>query len=139
MSTQTAETIEITDSGLFGGVFALVDAEASGFGVTRYELECDVLDCIERVDFEICESVIRAETDAESEDDIEAMHSAICADDATDNVAHLLLVEQEQCYLSWELQRLRGCIARAAGYSAVECEDENGGVVLVLEGTLVRA
>lgn len=134
---------EIRNEGMFGGIFASGRdaAEAHGTGnnvIHSIDLEdSEILDLISRVDFEIIEAVIRQHTAASTDDEIQSVFEAVDSDDA-DGVESLLLVEQEDCYLSWEIQHLRGLIAKAAGYKAVECEDEYGTSYLILPGTKIE-
>lgn len=134
---------EIRDTGLFGGIFAtdLIAAESHrGKHIYKIELEGDeVLDVMSRVDWDVIESVIVAETYAESDDDIQAVYEMLQRDmGADEDLWPLLTCESDPAYANWESQRLRGCIAKAAGYKAVECTDEHGTVYLVLPGAKVE-
>lgn len=145
MSTGTGDTLEVTagNDSLFGGVFCTPDGQVAGHGNTRYEIELDkddILDTLNRVEWETVTEVLRYETDASDEDEIEAVFDAIESEELDEDgiVAPLLNVEQEQAYLSWELQRLRGVVALVAGYKAVECTDEHGGVTLLMDGIMSK-
>lgn len=129
----------VTGTGLFGGIFVADREAAATHGGNLYQIclgDSVVLDVISRVDWGIIESVIRGATSADSDDDVQSLYDAINTDENLDeSLWHLLLIEeQDAAYARWEIQRLRGLIASAAGYTAVECEDEHGGVLLVLPG-----
>lgn len=136
------QVTEIRNEGLFGGVFALTD-EGAGHGSVRHEIDLDdeqVLDLIRRVDYGLAIEVLRSETHATSEDDLDAIYDAVDADEnPEEELWPLLQCEQDGAYAGWEIQRLRGRIAAAAGYLAVKCRDEYGTSYLVLPGASIKA
>ena len=129
---------------LFGGVFASEDetvaaSHASTGAIYTAELDnksiltSDALsyDC----DYESVTAAVATETGL-SGSDLELIVDATIEDEETpDGVAELLSVEDD-AHASWELQRLRGVIAKVLGFAAVEMRDEHGTTFLVLPGII---
>ncbi len=138
-----AELAEIKNEGLFGGIFA--GASPAHHGAHVYEIELDdtdVLDLISRLDYELVAGIIAEETAATCEDDIAAIYDVLDSADASELAEDLWqLLHFADCqdfgFIGWELQRIRGRVAAAAGYKAVECEDEYGISYLVLPGVKI--
>lgn len=127
-------------SDIFGGVFAGSEDVAAGHGkhifvcsidddeiLTDYALnyECDYSDVT---------AAINAELRLEG-DQLELVVDAAMADGQCDDTLVDALSADNLADASWELQRLRGVIAAALGFKAVEMSDEHGDVYLVLPGT----
>lgn len=143
-SHSTEATITIENSGIYGGVFCSDETVASSHAASLFSVEIDedeTLDCLSRVDYELIEKVIRFETDAKTDDEIELIFDAIDSDSFASDEAIALMYQidtdcDEQGHA--ETQRLRGRVAAAAGYKAVECFDEHGTVLLVVSGELIN-
>ena len=141
-----------TNSGAidFGGIFALTDPEGSidhGSFLHRIELEeSEVLTQFiidTEISSDLIESVLRKNLRIESDEDLDLARHITELDR---NVFDLDEQDQERlCYvfrsdmdeLAWDGQRVRGQIAVAAGYKAVEMSDEHGHSFLVLPGVEV--
>lgn len=142
----------VEETGRFGGIFASADKEAAGSHqgkadglhkiripksqvLSQYELTHDV-------DYEITKAVFEENLNIESEEDLDLAWEVIAEDKGVwgMNEAEVLRVfrESDLADADWEGQRLRGLIARAAGFKAVEMSDEHGTSYLVLPGVEVR-
>lgn len=138
---------EIHGEGIFGGIFALANPENRGVGGT-YKIvldDDDILDLIGRVDFDIIEVTLRKYTSAETDDEVQALFEMLDRDNNCPEELIDLLDPPSESYghdrevaASFETQRLRGLIAKAAGYKAVQCADEYGTSYLVLPGTKIE-
>ena len=121
------EIQEITESGIFGGLFATSsESSASSHGrilhtieasrvLTDYELNYEIEGAWEAA-LEICDG---------DEEKAEAIMSAGC--ESLESCDPEDAAEQ-----GWELQRLRGLLASRLGFDAVEMLDEHGTVYLCL-------
>jgi hypothetical protein len=118
----------VLDSGTFGGVFAGSERTARSHGEHVYEIELDESDICTSyyLNYEADYETVAAAIEAEGRDADEAWDAVIegaSLDDADED---------------WEMQRIRGCVARALGFRAVECSDEHGTSWLVLPGVALR-
>ncbi len=135
---------EIRDEGLFGGIFASdrEAAEAHGNGKNRiYRIEladADICEDLSDIDESIIASVLAIQTSAEGEQADELARCIIDDEEPAEELWSLLYVDADAASTGWEIQRLRGAIAKAAGYKAVECSDEYGTSYLVLPGTKIE-
>lgn len=114
----------ITDSGIFGGVFAAADETAarshggilhvvmSPRPLTNYVLNYEI-DGAYEIALELCDG---------DESRADSIMSAACEGDD-----------------GWELQRLRGQLAGRLGYTSVEMRDEHGTTWLCLPGCEISA
>ncbi len=133
----------VTDTGLFGGVFAAeLPPAALGHGpvLTVFEIEESrvLSDC--ELNYELDYATVRAALVAELPAglDGEAVDAAwdIVIDGGACNgedAPEIFGDDLEEA--GWEAQRIRGRVARALGYAAVEMLDEHGTVYLVLDAT----
>ncbi len=134
---------EVPSGGVFDGMFAL----AGGWGnygtgaqyfadiprekvLTQHELDYEL-------DYETVKSAL-AESFSFEESDLETVWSAVVEDksqsvDADD--LQRIFREDSIGEASWEAQRIRGKVASALGYQAVEMDDENGTSYLIVAGT----
>ncbi|MBB75612.1 MAG: hypothetical protein CMJ75_13985 [Planctomycetaceae bacterium] len=137
---ETAPTIKIGKNALgaqdnvFDGLFANSTysvCESHGSSVFAYEVDSiatnDDLDCDEAVVIIASELMIDADVAAE-------IASAVAFEESLEDYADNLNPRSEfDCDdLGWEMQRLRGVIARKLGFDAVECEDEHGTSYLIV-------
>lgn len=133
---------EITDTGLFGGVFAgsREVAESHGNYINLIEIGSAMrnFDLKYEEDYAVVSDVIRRETPALSDDEVEIIFDALVDnnDEASDEVAALLHLD-DLGEAGWELQRVRGAIAHELGYDAAEVRDEHGTSYLVLPGARI--
>lgn len=135
----------------FGGIFALSDPESAiEHGPFLHAIRLNESDILTQfvidteISSDIIEPVLRKQLRIESEEDLDlARHITEFDRNLFD------LAEKDQarlCYifrsnmdeLGWDGQRVRGQIALAAGYKAVEMEDEYGRSYLVLPGVKVE-
>lgn len=92
-----------------------------------------------QADAEYVRAVLRAETYEDDSDLIDELYDAVIDDVGFDGAQAFVgristrsLVEPRGD-VAWELQRLRGRVAAALGYAAVECDDEHGTSYLVVK------
>lgn len=126
--SDSAELNQILATGLFGGIFAshsssVAEAHNSHLYVveparplTNYELNYEIHGAFEAA-MKIC---------GNDETKADAIMTAGCVSDDTDPES------------GWDLQRLRGELALALGYDAVEMEDEHGTTWLCLPGCAIK-
>jgi hypothetical protein len=141
-----SEISEVTATGLFEGIFAAATrCAAKTFGDIGYVVDIADSEILSHyamsyeLDADRIYKVLAAQTDAESEDELDAVYEAVTRDGAADDVRELLYhAEDEDEDGGWEIQRLRGVIAREFGYKAVECKDEYGISYLCLPGCKIR-
>ncbi len=109
------------NQGLFDGLFFSADendAAAHGKNLDTIELEENEILTNSELNYDISYDVIK---ELVSIDMIDEVLEDSCND----------LTDAER---GWEIQRLRGVIARHLGYKAVRCTDEHGSVLLVVSG-----
>lgn len=122
--------------GTFGGIFASANrraAESHGPFVVAVDVADDRMLTSRALRYDVdhvaVEAILRAELHAGA--DVDAVYDALVADCAeSDELAELLGLEYGEA--GWELQRLRGVVARELGYDAVEMRDEHGQTWLVV-------
>lgn len=123
---------------VFDGLFASSAhsvCESHGSSVFAYEVDSiatnDDLDCDEAVTIIASELMVDAEVAAE-------IASAVAYEESLKDYSEYLNPRSEfDCDdLGWEMQRLRGVIARKLGFDAVECEDEHGTSYLIVNGKI---
>lgn len=148
-NSPSADGFEVTNTGMFGGVFAGYD-EGGMFGEYEHTItlnKAGILDHDafshlayarddepEYTQFQEAISVLRHYV---SEDDTDELWSLVAEEtDDQERAAELLSVDAMDA--SWKIQAIRGEIARKLGYQAVECEDETGTSILVLWGHTER-
>lgn len=133
---------EIRNEGVFGGIFAADREAAESHGGTLHSItlsDSEIIEDLCDIAEDLIARVIADETRAAG-DEIEALAEVVIADGNADEALWgLLYCDADFAETSWEIQRLRGRIAAAAGYKAVECEDEHGTVYLVLPGAAIEA
>lgn len=143
------ETITVTERSRgaveFGGVFC---SDSSGVaelhGARLYAIELEDESVLEghygydEALSALAETVVRERLGASAtNEEVEAIVDAISSPKCVvgSDYEHLLGDEYDSSG-GWEAQRLRGLVARRAGYAAVEMYDEHGVTYLVLKGTL---
>ena len=142
---------EINSSGLFEGVFASSDkaaAESHMQNGVLHEIKLRESDILTQqmldyeLDYEQVKSALTAEMPRLSEDDIDLAYEVVVEDkdvfdmDAED--VERIFGYEDIGEASWEAQRIRGRVAKALGYKAVEMSDEHGSSILVLPGASIR-
>lgn len=124
----------IVGDNVFDGLFAsstYAVCESHGSAVFTYEVDSiatnDDLDCDEAVAIIASELMIDSETAAD-------IASAVAYEESLEDYSEYLNPRSEfDCDdLGWEMQRLRGVIARKLSFDAVECEDEHGTSYLIV-------
>ena len=135
-----ADSFEVNDGGLFGGIFAGPEA---GMGGMDSHLHAVILDPDKimthqdfsyHVDYGVYDKAIADALPGLSEQQRQELWDYVAEEmDDDDGLKELLGIKDTGDAL-WELQRLRGVVARAAGYDAAEMEDETGISTLVLPG-----
>lgn len=145
-SNEKIETIK--NDGLFGGLFATVDANAAlshGSVLHKIELnDSDILTDYElnyNADFEVVKKVLNQELSFD-ESELDEICDLVLAEK---NIYKSELDESRLLEIfrsgdlgeaGWECQRLRGIIAKALGYKAVETRDEHGTTYLVVNANI---
>jgi hypothetical protein len=144
--SSTAPVIKVgafamTGDNVFDGIFASVDADVAGshganvyaYSVEKVATSADMNDRIEEVVAFLATEV------AADEDEIEALANAI-ADDECDDAFESILEPRSSvggyAAASWEMQRLRGCVAAYLGFDAVEMDDEHGTSYLIVNPSI---
>ncbi|AQZ95450.1 hypothetical protein ACFSB1_00420 [Halopseudomonas phragmitis] len=139
------ETIsEIKNQGLFGGLFA-ADSEASALA------HGDVLHVIEIEDSKaLTQSVLSYELDHEAVmaalnevaghwcEDLDRLYELAIEEAQVKDADIELLKAEDWADAGWEAQRIRGQVAKALGFQAVEMSDEHGTTWLVMPGANIR-
>jgi len=124
---------EIRDDGVFGGLFASVDADsAASHGAHVHRIESPH----HLTDFELNYVIEGAwdfavEVAGGDEDKAEAIMNADCP-------IHDDIASEDAGEYGWELQRLRGVLAARLGYTSVDMRDEHGTTTLCLPGCAIR-
>jgi hypothetical protein len=122
---------EITDSGVFGGVFATANqSAASSHGSHLYMIDSPKPLSDYELNYEIENAYdVALEIAGGNEDMADAIMSKEC------EVPDSLEIEPEDVgEYGWELQRMRGKLAARLGYTSVEMADEHGTTWLCLPG-----
>ena len=123
---------------VFDGLFANSTyniAQSHGRSVFAYEVDSiatnDELDCDEAV--AIIANELMVDTDVAAE-----IVSAVAYEESLEDYADSLNPRSEFDHsdLGWEMQRLRGVIARKLGFDAVECKDEHGTSYLIVNANI---
>lgn len=144
--SSTAPVIKVgafamTGDNVFDGLFAsdTADIAAShGDNVYAYNVEkvatsADLNDRIEEV-----VAFLATEVTAD-EEEIEALANAIADDECDDSFESILEPRSSAggyAAASWEMQRLRGCVAAFLGFDAVEMDDEHGTSYLIVNPSI---
>lgn len=121
---------KINDDGVFGGLFGGGPSEALSHGpvlhklvshnpLTNYELNYEI-EAAWDIALEICNG---------NEETAEIIMEKGCEIQPEDDEDGFEIAER-----GWEMQRLRGVLARRLGYDSVEMEDEHGTTWLFLPG-----
>ena len=135
---------------VFDGIFASAyksEAEAHGNFIHEFEIEDEKIASNQDLDVpEVVFEVLRKETNIEDDEKIEALYELVIDDINSVKSFDILedngIVEDDlNCRSSidysfavtgWEIQRLRGRVAAALGFKAVECRDEHGTSYLIV-------
>lgn len=120
----------VRDDGMFGGVFASAErrvAESHGDHVYSIEIDDDAICTTQHLNYHADPDAVSAVIEAEGHDADACWESVVEEDDSG--------LDADE---SWEMQRVRGCVARALGFAAVEMSDEHGTSYLVLPGAVLR-
>jgi len=138
---------KIQDNGVFGGLFASPGKGAAlSHGDSLYRMtvpDSQILNMGDDVDDAILNSVIAKNTHPKTQysEDIADMvangRSAFDSSIPEDDLLHALR-SSDLGEADWELQRIRGELAKKAGYKAVAMPDEHGISYLVLPGISPR-
>lgn len=142
----------IDASGLFGGLFVAAERDvARSHGPVLHAVELEDEQILTQhtlsydADYERVKAIVEANISTADEEEFDAVWDVIVEDKSlfrTDIDEERLLSIFRSGDLgaaSWEAQRIRGLIAAALGFQAVEMNDEHGTTVLVLPGTEIRA
>jgi hypothetical protein len=142
---------EVTDDGLFGGIFASSDesvALSHGDVLHVIDLENSEILTQQELSYHIdsgkVKQILIDNLDAMTSEELEVIYDAVVEDLS---IHELDLDADRICSIfystdigeaSWQAQRIRGVIANSFGYKAVEMEDEHGRTYLVLPGTKIQ-
>lgn len=139
----------ITNSGMFGGVFAGYE-HGGMYGEYEHTITLDSDDILTHDAFAHLAYARYDEPEHAQFQEALAVLSQYCSDDQIDELWSIVAEETDDQEMAaeimsmdvmdagWKLQMIRGEIARRLGYKAVECEDETGTSVLVLDGHTER-
>lgn len=143
----TLPDIETGGDSIFDGLFfSCLESVASSHAPNVFSIEMpeDMIASsfdLGQADAECIRAVLRDETGEDDSDLIDELYDAVIDDVGFDGaqvfVGRILtrsFVEPsgDSGDVAWELQRLRGRLAAALGYAAVECDDEHGTSYLVV-------
>lgn len=123
---------------VFDGIFASESKNVSdshGDFIFEYEIDENKIATTEDINNEMALAVLSKETNIDDKDRLLELLDAVCYE------YDLSSFEKEELNCrsdydadgSWELQRLRGRIAYALGFNAVECVDEHGTSYLIVK------
>ena len=127
---------EIKNKGTFGGLFASGDRESAmshGEIVHRIDLQEDQIMTQGQLE-KLTDDDLKAVAHWVDDDDLERLRELVINDEKADDDDARILRADDAGEASWEAQRLRGALAKRAGFSAVEMNDEHGTSYLVLPG-----
>lgn len=134
---------EITNTGLFGGIFAADRGVANSHGENVFQIEIadeKILDNSTlnyHTELEVITSAFETACARYYSNDEEREILWECVIEDHDHASYdISFVSDDFAEASWTCQKLRGRVARAMGYQAVEMNDEHGFTYLVLSGTL---
>ncbi len=116
-----ASLAAVEDRGIFGGIFAASEQRAAAsHGPHVYVIELD-------------EDDICTQQHLDYHADPDAIETVLVREGAAwENVIDGEPLDDPED--DWDAQRVRGLVARALGFAAVECRDEHGTTYLVLPG-----
>jgi hypothetical protein len=125
----------VTDSGLFGGVFASCDynnAYAHGDFVYTIDLNDDEVimeeDLSWGLDYEkVLNTFVEVTGHTEQSEEFDKIWGYVIEDKS-------MSYDEFDADMAWEYQRMRGEVAKKLGYKAVSMRDEHGTSYLVLPG-----
>ncbi|WP_118842927.1 hypothetical protein [Haemophilus haemolyticus] len=131
---------------VFDGLFASAyrsEAEAHGKFIHEFEIEDEKIASSQDLDVpEVVFEVLSKETNIEDDEKIEALYNVVLDDGDFSDLEDAGIAEEDlNCRAScdfefsaagWEIQRLRGRVAAALGFKAVECRDEHGTSYLIV-------
>jgi hypothetical protein len=133
---------------LFGGVFASASknsAESHGDAIYSVNLPINSVLTQHDLDYEIpaekVEAALRKAMPRLNDADYETAYEAVIDDRAVkvdDDELTRIFRADDAGEAGWEAQRIRGQVARALGYKAVEMNDEHGTSYLVLPGVKLQ-
>ena len=127
---------------IFDGIFLSYSysaASSHGEFVHTYDIEGDQIASSYNLEQEWSKvvEVVAKEIDSDDEDIIADIAQLVIDDEATfyevEEILEYLCCEQEAACGLWELQRIRGRVAAAIGFSAVEMNDEHGTSYLLVK------
>ena len=132
---------KIRGGGLFGGVFAAIDeGDALSHGEQLHKIVIDEEDIATTVDFNYyCEpTTIDSVFAVYGPDRLEQLWAAVVDEDESVIDDLIGVLGSDYAETSWDAQRIRGEVAKACGYLAVEMTDEHGTTYLVLPGVSIH-
>lgn len=142
----TERISDVRDDGVFGGVFCGTSesvALSHGPYLHRVELPGPSIASsfdLGQADYAAILAALIAHSGAGASDDttLDALYDCVTDDKEPGQSLWAALGAEDQATASWKTQRLRGKVAGALGYSAVEMSDEHGTSYLVLPGAKIE-
>lgn len=131
---------EIKDRGLFGGLFASGRREAAashGSVVHRIDLPDSQIMTQSQLE-NVSDDELKAVAHWVDDDDMDRLRELVVDDEQADDDDARIMRADDAGEASWEAQRLRGELAKRAGFKAVEMNDEHGTSYLVLPGVTIQ-
>ncbi|GAA4321843.1 hypothetical protein GCM10023144_01370 [Pigmentiphaga soli] len=141
----SAPITEIRADGVFGGLFATPSRKAAlSHGDVLHVMEIDDARVLTQhalsyeLDYDTVLAALRNAAHWVDADDLDRAWELVIEDAQADGDDARILRVDDAGEAGWEAQRLRGVVARALGYAAVEMSDEHGTTYLVLPGAAIR-
>ena len=135
---------EIKDLGIFGGLFAAADEDAAlshGEVLHTIEIADDKALTQQDLSYELDADAVMAALNVVAGhwcDDMDRLFELVVEEEEVEDADVELLRADDLGEAGWEAQRIRGQLAKALGYAAVEMSDEHGTTWLVLPGAKIE-
>lgn len=130
----------IKNKGLYGGLFASGNRDAAqshGQIVHRIDLPEDEIMTQRQLE-DVTDEELKAAAHWVDDDDLDRVRELVIDDEMADDDDARIMRADDAGEASWEAQRLRGVLAKRAGFKAVEMNDEHGTSYLVLPGVPIE-
>lgn len=127
---------QIKKQGIYGGLFASGNRDAAqshGQIVHRIDLPEDEIMTQSQLE-DVTDEELKAAAHWVDDEDLDRVRELVIDDEMADDDDARIMRADDAGEASWEAQRLRGVLAKRAGFKAVEMNDEHGTSYLVLPG-----
>lgn len=131
---------EIKNQGLFGGLFANPNYDAAySHGNIVHQLDVPEQDIMTNRHLDdVSDEELKAVAPWVDDNDLDRLRKLVIDNDVQTNHDDARIMKaDDSAEASWEAQRLRGALAKRAGFKGVEMNDEHGTSYLLLPGTKI--